>query len=297
MEKKRCLFCDAIVPIQVKGDYDYYEKCLCSPDGKYGMQQASYEAYHALSYQIKHEMFPIISAYIRELTDCGEQVELSIEDVELIRHSPRVPVTIEDKSTRLLQFFYRHAGAPGKAVVLHQLPKSFNLTYSPNLQELIYIIEKLKDEQMIERMGSTFKLTEAGWKAAEASFGGKLLKPCCVLLPADEERRREWFDKVLPVIQQCGYLPQVAEKTAGEKRADLNFKLIAGSKLVIADLTEASPEVYLAGGYAFGLDIPVIWTVEQSAAGMLPVASEQIRPFSWNTPEELALILKQRLSV
>ncbi|WP_217559124.1 hypothetical protein [Paenibacillus sp. GbtcB18] len=296
MEKKRCLFCDQIVPIGREDGYDLYTGCYCSPDGSYGLHRDSYDPYSVLSYQTKHLMFPVISAYIRELTDCGETVRLTIDDLEAIRNSPRVPVTIEDKGIRLLQFFYRHSGGPDEAVVLQQLPKSYNLTYSPNLQELIYIIEKLKEERLLERMGSSFKLTAQGWKTAEESLGGKRLKPCFVLLPEDVETRHQWTEKVLPVIEQCGYDPRTSEKTPREKEADYNLRMIADSKLLIADLGAQGPEVFLAGGYALGRNIPVIWTSRRAGDETTASPSEKIRPFVWETAEELASILRQRLT-
>lgn len=43
------------------------------------------------------------------------------------------------------------------------------MTYSPNLQELVYIIDKLISDQLLIREGMTFKLTEpAGMKLRKA---------------------------------------------------------------------------------------------------------------------------------
>jgi hypothetical protein len=297
MIKKHCLFCDEIVPTKPEGDYDRYVSCSCSPGGFYTLLRDSYESINSFPHQKKRDMFHLVSAYIRELTDCDEKVSLSADDLETIAHSPKIPVTIEDKGNRLLQYLYRHSESPGVPVVIHPLSSSYNLTYSPNLQELVYIIDKLRNEQLLIREGMTFKLTEKGWSEAAASAGGKNLKPCFVLISDEEDLRTQWPERLLPKIEQCGYLPRLLTHTKTQNREKYSLELIADSKLIIADLTGQSPEVYFAAGYALGLNIPVIWTVNSSYADKLFVQLKDIRPIVWDTAEELAVILQQRLSL
>lgn len=297
MMKKLCLFCDELVPIESKGDHDRYVGCNCSPDSFYGLLRESYDSIRALSYQTKSKLFPIISAYIRERTDCDEKVILSIEDLDSIGNSPKIPATIDGKGARLLQYLYRHSERAGEPVVIHPLSTNYNLTYSPNLQELVYIIEKLREEQFIVRESMMFKLTEKGWSEAAASAGGRKLKSCFVLLGDDEEWRAEWSVSVLPKIEQCGYLPRLFNYSGMENGDNHSIQLLAESKLIIADITNHSPEAYFAGGYALGMKIPVIWTMKRSSnADNRFVQALQIRPFVWDTIEELAAMLQQRLS-
>lgn len=296
MSKKYCLFCDQIVSTKPEGNYDIYLGCSCSPDGFYSLLSESYEPINSLPHQKKRDMFHIVSAYIRELTDCDEKVSLSADDLESIVNSPKIPVSVEDKGNRLLQHLYRHSEGAGESVVIQPLSSSYNLTYSPNLQELVYIIDKLINEQLIVREGMSFKLTEKGWSEAAASAGGKKLKPCFILISDDEEARKDWLDKLLPRIEQCGYLPRLLTHTYTPKEEKYPMDLIADSKLVIADLTRQSPEVYFAAGYALGKNIPVIWTVNSSDADNLCVQNQDIRPLVWDSADELAVILQQRLA-
>jgi hypothetical protein len=242
-------------------------------------------------------MFHVVSAYIRELTDCGEKVSLSADDLESIVNSSKIPVTIDDKGNRLLQYLYRHSEAPGDLVVIQPLSSSYNLTYSPNLQELVYIIDKLINEQFIIREGMTFKLTDEGWNEAAASAGGKRLKPCIILLSDGEELHTEWLEKLLPKIEQFGYLPRLLRHSKMHNHEPYALELIEESKLIIADLTGQSPEVYFTAGYALGLKIPVIWTVNSGDANNLFVQVKNIRPIVWDTAEELTVLLQQRLSL
>ncbi|MBW7473130.1 MarR family transcriptional regulator [Paenibacillus oenotherae] len=295
MITKRCLFCDQIVPVNSIGDYDRYEGCYCAPGSSYNLRNDSYIHYNSLSYQNKRQMFPILSAYIRELTDLDERVMITFEDLEGILNSPAIPTTIEEKSQRLLQYLFKRSRGPLEPVVIHQLSQSYNLTYSPNLQELIYIIEKLREEEYVERVGATFKLTESGWKEASMIAGGKRLQPCVVIVADDEQWRQEWSEKVVPMIEQCGYTVRMADNPQNDAEGDGIMQLIAESKLIIADLTGQDQEIYFAAGYALGLQIPLLCTVNKSDAEQLPLHSKEINPIIWGGTEELTAILEQRL--
>lgn len=125
----------------------------------------------------------------------------------------------------------------------------------------------------------------------------KKLKPCVVLISDEGDLRTEWLELLLPKIEQCGYLPRLLTHTKTQSREQYSLELIADSKLMIADLSGQSPEVYFAAGYALGLNIPVIWTVNGSDADNLFVQIQDIRPMVWDTAEELAVLLQQRLSL
>ncbi|MBP1936073.1 hypothetical protein [Paenibacillus sediminis] len=257
--------------------------------------RSSYDLIHSYSHAKKRQLFPIISAYIREMTDRDELVKLSMDDLETIANSPNIPMTIEEKGSRLLQYMYRHSKGPGEPVVIQPLAHSYNLTYSPNLQELVYIIDQLRNDQFIVREGMTFKLTDKGWSEAAARAGGRKLKPCSVLLGDDHELSAQWSEQVLPRIEQCGYQPILVNHSNKTNRDNDFTKQISESKLIIADLTSHSPEVYFAAGYALGMNIPVIFTVKRSHLDQV-IPSHQIRPLAWDTAEELAAMLQQKLS-
>lgn len=295
MEKKRCLFCSEIVPIEVKGEFDRYLSCNCSPGSYYSLLRDNYAAINALSYSVKNKRFPIISGYIREHSDCGERVTLTIENIETIENAPTIPVSVEDKEARLLQYVYRNSEAPGEAVVIQPLANNYNLTYSPNLQELVYIIEKLREAQLLNREGMTFTLTEKGWNEAAVSAGGRKLKSSYVLLPDDQGIRKEWTDSIFPKIEQSGFLPRLFQQTEKEGFEAQSLSDLSDSKLIFADITYHAPEVYLAAGYALGRSIPVIWTMKNGTGADAGVHAQPVRPLMWDNPEDLASMLQQRL--
>lgn len=300
MEKKRCLFCSELVPVEAAGDYDLYRGCYCSPGGYYTLQRESFEPLVSLPHQDKLLTFAIVSGYIREMTDQGVKVALTFGDVINIRNSPQIPVSIEEKGARLLQYLYRHSDSAGDAVIIHPLNQSYNLTYSPTMQELVYIIEKLKEEQLIDREGMTFSLTGKGWSEAATRAGGRKLKPCFVLLAADREDYDLWSEEIVPKLEQCGYSAKLIHYSGFRRESHPSSQEISESKLVIAELSGHMPDIYFDAGYACGMQIPVVWTMKRKQGDADPhgrtASNPLIRPLAWESADELGALLQQRLS-
>lgn len=297
MEKKRCLFCSALVYVATESDYDIYNDCYCAPDGHYSLHRESYEQIHALSNPIKMQLYISISGYIREMTDCGESVALTFEDLDSIRNSSAIPVSVEEKGARLLQYLYRHSDKAGDAVMIHPLSQHFNLTYSPTMQELVYIIEKLREEQLIDREGMRFKLTEKGWSEAVTRAAGRKMKPCFVLIAGSQDEFADWSDNLLPKLEQCGYLPRLVNYSGHRRDDHPTPQQIAESKLVIADVNADAPELFFDAGYAGGKKINVLWTINYSRVDTSQIVHHSlIRPIVWETTDELGSMLQQRLS-
>ncbi|MCA0753602.1 hypothetical protein KP806_00955 [Paenibacillus sp. N4] len=297
IQKKNCLFCGELAAIDTVGRYERFNGCFCAPGGSYTLFKDSYAAIQSFPYAKKRGLFPIVSGYIRELTDCEEKVSLTLEEVDAIESSPKIPATIEEKEAKLLQFLYRHSEGAGDPVTLQPLSQHFNLTYSPNLQEFVYIIEKLRDVQFITREGGTLRLTEEGWKEAVARQGGKKLKKCLILISSVEEYGLEWSKVILPKVEQYGYEPCVINYSDQGKQDSCPTALIAESKLIIADATRRSPEVYCAAGYGHALDIPLLWTVKSDRMEPDQAAPfDSIRQIEWDTVDQLSTALTNAMT-
>lgn len=296
MESKRCIFCDELVQVKKKGGCEWYFGCICAPGGAYGLREDSVEQFRQLSYTEKRSTFPLLSAYIREQNDNEEEVILDFEERNSILQSPQIPVTSEDKGIRLLRYLHRHTSGPNQQLVINHFAQSYNLTYSPNLQEFVYITEKLKEEGFIERIGTTLKLTEKGWLEAAAHATGKVLKQCLVVLSGSDDEVREWMDSVFPRLIQLGFAPKLYEE---DRSAKLEMKpvesvlqRVSRVKLLIADVTEASADLWLRIGYALGCEVPVVMTCKASNEEPLPVG---IRPIHYADTNELTELLQKQL--
>lgn len=288
MPNKHCPFCNELVPTEPAGDYDRFIGCFCSPGGNYHLLSDSYSAIQSFSYVKKRALFPIVSAYIREKTGDKDRVFLTLDDMDIIPNYEGIPATMAEKEARLLQFLYKNSEAPGEAVVLHPLLQHYNLTYSLNLQEFVYIIEKLRDRQCIKREGGTLRLTETGWQEAAAGSGGRKRKSCLVLMSSDEEYEQEWLETVLPKLEQLGYIADVADCSNLDDSDTGLAHLIVESKLIVADVTHRPPTEYFAAGYALALNIPVVWTMKPDRGNPGHTSQLPLRPVLWNTTEELS---------
>ncbi len=268
MMKKQCLFCEEIVVVKQEERNELYIGCLCSPDGMYALQKGSYEVFQSFPYQRKHDWFHLISAFIRENTDQGKKVLLNADEIENIITASQIPVTIEEKGYRLLQYLYMNCKQAGEAVVIHPLSNSYNLTYSPNLQELIYIIDRLSHQQLIIREGSSFMLTEQGWQVAASRSKHRKQKRCIVIVSRQNNEYELWQELFFPMLEQLGYVPSLWNNWSETLGEDSEEEQFAACNLVIADITILEPEIYLAGGYAMGAGIPVVWTISSGEEGL-----------------------------
>lgn len=294
VKKKHCLFCNELAASETSGNYDTFGGCMCAPEGYYQLRQGAYSAIHAFPYAKKRTLLPLVSAYIRERSEEGEPIALTLEQVEAIAASPDVPMTQEEKEKRLLRFLYRKTEAPMEAVQLHPMSRHFNLAYSANLQEFVFIIEQLRESGRIVREGAVLKLTEQGWADAATIAGGGKQKRC-TFMAGDDSFGMELFNRVVPGLEQCGYqtklvLPSALSSSWGEEWSSLTE-----SKLWIVDLTGAGPETYYMAGFAACKGTPIIWTVHRNEADRLHPQSKWIRPLTWDTPEELIALLQQRV--
>lgn len=294
MKKKHCLFCNELAALETDDDgFDTYSDCMCAPGAFYRLDSKAYPAIQSLPYARKRTLLPLVSAYIREQFEEGDRAALTLDRVQSIADSPDVPMTQEQKEKRLLRYLYCRADAPMEPVNLHPMARNFNLAYAANLQEFVFIMEQLRESGRIIREGGVLKLTEQGWSDA-ASFTGGGKRKLCTVIAGDETIGLELAGPLLPGLEQCGYqtrllLPSVLKKPDAELLEGLK-----GSKLIVADLTEAGPELYYTAGFAASAGIPIIWTVQNEQSDSLLPQSEWIRPIVWEKPEELVYTLQQK---
>lgn len=297
---KRCLFCEKPVNVRNPGSSINYlfRNCFCSPDGQYEISAEDYDLLNSWPHADKRSSFHLISGYIRELTDQGEPVHITQDLALSIQHSSLIPLNIEEKKAKCLLYLKRHAAEPHEPVQLTQLSEAYHLTYSPNLQEFIYILEEMKGEKLIERIGSALSLTSKGWETALKLAIPKGDKTCFIAIHDESSGLRECFQQV--IIPQMGAqgIDAILPDTESHEAQDIR-KQIAESDVMIADFTLPHRHVYFEAGYAEGKGVPVIYTLhvesEAKADALLPDEALRSETIFWDTPEELAELLRTRL--
>ena len=119
-----------------------------------------------------------------------------------------------------------------------------------------------------------------------------------------------WFDASMtdayengidPGIRDTGYEPlRIDRKDHNNKIDDEIIAEIRRSRFLVADFTqdEEGPRggVYYEAGFAYGLNIPVIFTCREDAIDKVHFDTRQYNHITWKTPEELRTRLSQRIS-
>lgn len=102
---------------------------------------------------------------------------------------------------------------------------------------------------------------------------------------------------IAPAVSECGLFPYVTlDDDHGNSITDIIIAGIRKSRFVIADVTDASQNVYYEAGFAYGLGIPVILTCrEDSAENDMKFDTSHIKHILWKDGEDLRKRLINRI--
>ncbi len=111
----------------------------------------------------------------------------------------------------------------------------------------------------------TFSMTPEGWvKLQELETSRIESKQAFVAMWFNDEMTSIWNDGLSKGIEDAGYLAlRIDNKEHNDKICDEIIAEIRRSRFVVADFTKNRGGVYFEAGFALGLGIPVIWTVQQ----------------------------------
>ena len=118
-----------------------------------------------------------------------------------------------------------------------------------------------------------------------------------------------WFDQSVdglyemgigPAVQAAGYKPlRIDQKPDANKIDDEIVAEIRRSRFVVADCTHgeggARGGVYYEAGFAYGLNIPVIFTCREDMFDKIHFDTRQYNHIGWTEPVDLVEPLKQRI--
>ena len=97
-------------------------------------------------------------------------------------------------------------------------------------------------------------------------------------------------------ISRAGYNPiRVDQQEHINKIDDEIIARINSSAFVVADFSGHRGGVYFEAGYALGLGLPVVWTCRETDIDSLHFDIRQYNCILWETPEELATRLENRI--
>lgn len=227
-----------------------------------------------------------VSGWIRE-----HQNELiSSDSIEFLQRLPIPPVS--KKALKLLRHLERKTKFPGYVIssasgdsVFHsQNPTSLSLeleaaAWVSNITEYRYIYQYLEKQNYIQKEIITpdgfAYLDKEKYSNAESQLGF-----CAMWFSTD--MKTIWDDGINPAILAAGYEPKRIDEHHHNNRIDDEIiAMIRRSKFVVADFTGQRGGVYFEAGFALGMNLPVIWTVEKSELEKIHFDNRQYNFVTW----------------
>lgn len=171
-------------------------------------------------------------------------------------------------------------------------------SYSDSSNDLRLLFRLLEAEHLIQdKQNIGFLVTAKGLLTAEdmSSAGGPSAQGF-VAMSFHASLNDAWTNGFDPAIRSAGFRPlRIDAKEYVGGIADEIMAEIRRSKFVVADYTNQANGVYFEAGFALGLGLSVIPTCHQDQIGTLHFDIRHLNTLLWQTPEELAAKLQNRI--
>ncbi|HOH62378.1 MAG TPA: hypothetical protein PLE16_04175 [Spirochaetota bacterium] len=217
----------------------------------------------------KHEKIKhILSSLFYEIKQNGLVPDFILDEnnIDNIMKHHLIPKKLYDKLGKLLLYIYKNTSKYGE-IHTYEYNKTKRITYSVDSEENHNITNSLQKMGLINilngtKQSSNFSITDEGMKYAEELLKGNNSSPKCFIARWFTPEIDEIYDSyIMPEITKLGFEPIViSNKEHNNDIVDEILSDIKKSKFIIADLTGHRGGVYFEAGYAYGLNLPVIWS-------------------------------------
>ena len=188
-----------------------------------------------------------------------------------------------------------------KPINLPELAEELELlgvTYSQTSDEAMQLIHILLDDGYLKwgtTSGRDGHLTPKGLLAAEALGASGSGSQGFVAMSFDPSLREVWTNGFHPGIFKAGYDPVRNNKDYVGAITDEMIAEIRRSRLVVADYTRQSNNVYFEAGLALGLGLTVIQTCHADEIGRLQFDIRHLNTLEWQSAADLVVGLNKRI--
>ena len=206
--------------------------------------------------------------------------------------------SVAERAERLLLEAVRDQERLGAQVNIND-PRFIATTYSVDVGEVGFLLKLLSEQGLMNAvaMGGHCEVTPSGYMTVDELTRKPTL--------SDKGFVAMWFDAGLEAayedgfqvgILNAGYDPVRIDRVEHINRIDDEIIAhIKSASFVVADFTGHRGGVYFEAGFAYGLDLPVIWSCRKDDMDDLHFDIRQYNCIDWETPEELALRLQRRI--
>ncbi len=257
---------------------------------------------------------------LRRHTIIGEQNErldvMPIRTVEDLREGVVIPSTPLDQVGLLIDYIAFKQTSLSEPTRLDS-SKDYPICFSLSESDFCYIIDSAyklgyikgrgnDDDPIMDNGGRLYLkdefilLTLDGWgNVQELKEQSPYSKQVFVAFHFDgaQAMKRIYDSAIKPAVIECGLKPYVTlDDEHGNSINDVIIANIRKSRIVIADVTDASQNVYYEAGFAYGLGIPVILTcLEDRAKKDLKFDTSHIKHILWKDGADLKEKLINRI--
>ena len=237
-----------------------------------------------------------VSGWVRD-QNRDDTVPMITSDV-LQQVSARPLPAVGERAERLLLEALRGQNRLGESFNIKDL-RFVAATYSQDANEVGFLLRLLSDQGLMEAtaMGGSCEVLPSGYLAADKLTRGAVRsEKGFVAMWFDEELAPAYENGFQLGILNAGYDPIRVDRVEHINRID--DEIIAHIKtasFIVADFTGHRGGVYFEAGFALGLDLPVIWCCRKDDLADLHFDIRQYNCIDWETPDELAIRLQNRI--
>ena len=226
---------------------------------------------------------------------------------DLIERARRArPLDVDVRAERLLRFIGKQSNSIGDIVMINSraMPgiymQAMAWSESTSVGEFLYLLDYLGDQCWIDRSHAGARVTVAGYRRIAEVKTNLDSAQAFVAMWFDDEMDAAYSNGIEPAIVDAGYRPmRIDRKSDVNKIDDAIIAEIRRSRFLVADFTHgkdgARGGVYFEAGFAFGLNIPVIYTCREDAMKKIHFDTRQYHHTAWSGPDELRTKLKNRI--
>jgi nucleoside 2-deoxyribosyltransferase len=212
----------------------------------------------------------LISGYLYEMKEIGYKPDIiKLNNINRLYSNSFVPGNPAEKIEKLILYLYRRTKTFGQYISIRSHQTS--VCYAVDSAELNAIIRALSNRRDIDIHSATSncRLTEQGiLRAINIEKTSNKSRQVFVAMWFSEEMNKIYSEYIVKAIceskEKNYFKPMRIDKSEHiNKICDEIIAEIRKSKFIVADLTGQRAGVYFEAGFAYGLNLPVIYTCRE----------------------------------
>ena len=227
---------------------------------------------------------------------------------ELVERAQRTrPLDVDVRAERLLKFISTQLTSIGDGVVLNWMGateaadmEALAWSESASVSDTQFLLKYLESEGWVKPYSNGHQVTVAGYRRLAEAKTNVGSGQAFVAMWFGDEMNAAYEKGIEPAIVDAGYKPmRIDQKQDVVKIDDEIIAEIRRSRFLVADFTQgedgARGGVYFEAGFAFGLNIPVIYLCREGSINKIHFDTRQYHHIAWSSPEKLRERLTKRI--